>query len=132
MLNRTRMVGLHENLLLVTDTSTFKIINIEKVSNVRFNMGNYMWTGTAIGAGAGFLGGIFYYSIFNGAKNKKLFFPKDAAVGTLFVFALPCAVIGGLIGLLFRNTDDYDLSQLNSFTKAKELKFIMQDHEAFR
>lgn len=126
------MVGLHDNLLLVSDTNSFKIINVEKIANVRFDVGNYMWNGVGIGAVAGFLGGLVYYEIFNGAKNKKLFFPKDAALGTIFVFTLPCAIIGGLIGMLFRNIDDYDLSQLNSFTKSKELNFIMKDHEIYR
>jgi len=129
-LTRTRMVGLHDNLLLVTSDSNFKIINVEKVADVKFEVGTYMWTGAAIGAVTGFVGGLVYYEIFNGTK-KKSFLPKDAAVGTVLVLTLPCAVIGGIVGLLFRNVDDYDLSQLNSFTKSKELKFIMQDHDMY-
>src|SRR5258706_2992320 len=124
-LNRRRMVGLHDNFLLVADTGSYKIVNIEKIATVKFDKGTYMWTGVGIGATAGFLGGLVYYTIFNGTK-KKSFLPKDAALGTTLVFTLPCAIIGGLIGLLFRNTDMYDLSKLNNFTKAKELKFIMQ------
>ncbi len=132
MMSKTRMVGLHDNLLLVSDTNSFKIINVEKVANVRFDIGNYMKTGAGIGAIVGFVGGLVYYEIFNGTKKKKLFFPKDPTLGTVFVFTLPCAIIGGLVGLLFRNVDDYDLSQLNSFTKSKELNFIMKDHEIYR
>jgi hypothetical protein len=131
MLNRKRMVGLHDNFLLVSDTGSYKIVNIEKVSNVRFDNGTYMWTGVGIGAATGFIAGFVYYNFFNGAK-KKSFLPKDATVGTMFVFTIPCAIIGGLVGLLFRNIDDYDLSKLNTFTKSKELKFIMTDHEAYR
>ncbi len=130
-LTQTRMVGLHDNLLLVTsDSGNFRIINVEKVANVKFDVGTYMWTGAAIGAVAGFVGGLVYYEIFNGTK-KKSFLPKDAAIGTVLVLTLPCAVIGGVVGLLFRNIDDYDLSKLNSFTKSKELKFIMKDHDMF-
>ncbi len=131
MLNRKRMVGLHDNFLLVSDTGSYKIVNIEKVSNVKFDNGTYMWTGVGIGAAVGFLAGLTYYKFFNGAK-KKSFLPKDATVGTMFVFTIPCALIGGVVGLLFRNIDDYDLSKLNTFTKAKELKFIMSDHEIYK
>ena len=130
MLNRRRMVGLHDNFLLVADTGSYKIVNIEKVANVKFDKGNYLWTGVGIGAAAGFLGGVVYYAILNGSK-KKSFLPKDATLGTTLVFTVPCAIIGGLVGLLFRNTDNYDLSKLNAFTKAKELKFIMSDHQAY-
>lgn len=130
-LERKRMVGLHDNFLLVADTGSYKIVNIEKIATVKFDNGKYMWTGVGIGATAGFLGGLAYYTIFNGTK-KKSFLPKDAALGTVLVFTLPCAIIGGLLGLLFKNIDLYDLSKLNVFTKAKELKFIMSDHEVYR
>lgn len=132
VLPRKRMVGLHDNFLLVADTGSYKIINIEKIANVRFEKGNFMWLGAAIGAGAGFLAGFAYYSLFNGTKGGKKFFPKDPTVGTMLVFTLPSAIIGGLIGMLFKNIDDYDLSKLNAFTKSKELKFIMRDHESYR
>jgi hypothetical protein len=129
-LHNMRMMGLNDNLLLVADTGRYKIINIDKVYGVSFVKGTYMWTGAAIGAATGFLGGIAYYSIFNGAK-KNNFLPKDPTMGTIFIFTIPGAIIGALIGMLFRNIDDYDVSQLNAFTKSKELKFIMKDHEIY-
>ena len=132
IMQHKRMVGLHENFLLISDTGSYKILNIDKVANVKFDKGSYLWTGAAIGAAVGFIGGFVYYTIFNGAKKTKSFLPKDAALGTMLVFTIPMSIIGGLIGLLYRNVDEYDLSKLNSFEKSKELNYIMKDHDAFR
>ncbi len=130
-LNNTRMVGLHEDLLLVADTGAYKIINVEKISHIKFDNGTYFWTGAAFGSAVGFVTGFTLYQIFGASKNKK-FITKDATLGTFVVFTLPCAVIGGLVGLLFRNRDDYDLSKLNSFDKSREINYIMKDHDIYK
>jgi len=127
------MVGVHEDLLLIgTDSGNFKIVNVDKIAGARFDKGTYLWTGAAIGAAVGFVAGVFYYGIKAGKLNNKSFPPKDPTMGTVLVFSLPCAVIGGFIGTLFRNIDSYDVSNLSSFYKSKELKYIMEQHEFYR
>lgn len=129
-MNNTRMVGLHEDLLLVTDTGTYKIINIEKISLVKFDNGSYFWTGVGVGAAAGFIGGFVYYEIWGGKKHKII--TRDAAAAISLIFTVPCALIGGLIGLNFRNVDSYDLSKMRTDVKAVEIKFMMKDHSLWQ
>lgn len=127
---KTQMLGLYKDLLLVTDSGYFKIVNIEKVQKVRFDNGSYMWTGAGIGAGIGFISGYFLYEFFREQSTK--FLSKDATVGIFLVTTIPSAIIGGIIGSMFRNIDLYDMSEMNNFTKAKELKFILRYHSKWR
>ena len=127
---RTRLIGIHENLLLVSDTGSYKIVNTDKISRIKFDNGKYWKTGAAFGAGLGFVGGFLVYQLWG--KKKIKFLPKDATLGVLGIFTIPCAVIGGLIGMNFKNIDVYELSKLNSFVKAKEIKFILRDHAQYK
>lgn len=129
-INKTRMIGLHEDLLLVADTGKFKIINIEKIARIKFNKGTYMLTGAVAGAIVGFLGGLVYYEAF-GANRKWLLF-KDPAVGISLFLTIPCGVLGSIIGLAFENVDDYDLSKMQSYVKSKEIKYIIKDHPYYQ
>jgi len=127
---RTRLIGIHQNLLLVSDTGAYKIVNTDKIARIRFDNGKYWKTGAAFGAGLGFVGGFLVYQLWG--KKKIKFLPKDATLGVLGIFTVPCAVIGGLIGMAFKNIDVYELAKLNSFVKAKEIKFIMKDHAQYK
>jgi hypothetical protein len=129
-INKTRLIGLHEDLLLVSDTGKFKIINIEKIARIRFDKGTYMLTGAVVGAVVGFIAGLVYYDAF-GASRKWLLI-KDPTLGVSLFLTIPCAVLGSIIGLAFRNVDEYDLSKMHSIVKAKEIKFIMKDHPYFQ
>jgi len=127
---RTRLIGIHENLLLVSDTGSYKIVNTDKIARIKFDNGKYWKTGAAFGAGLGFVGGFLVYQFWG--KKKIKFLPKDATLGVLGIFTVPCAIIGGLIGMNFRNIDTYELSKLNAFVKAKEIKFIIRDHAQYK
>ncbi|HWA06869.1 MAG TPA: hypothetical protein VG961_09995 [Ignavibacteria bacterium] len=127
---KTRLIGIHQNLLLVSDTGAYKIVNTDKIARIRFDNGKYWKTGAAFGAGIGFVGGFLVYQIWG--KKKIKFLPKDATLGVIGIFTVPCAVIGGLIGMAFKNIDVYELAKLNSFVKAKEIKFIMKDHAQYK
>lgn len=127
---RTRLIGIHENLLLVSDTGAYKIVNTDKIARIRFDNGKYWKTGAAFGAGIGFVGGFLVYQIWG--KKKIKFLPKDPTIGVLGLFTVPCAVIGGLIGMAFKNIDVYELAKLTSFVKAKEIKYIIKDHAQFK
>ncbi len=109
---RTRLIGIHENLLLVSDTGSYKIVNTDKIARIKFDNGKYWKTGAAFGAGLGFVGGFLVYQFWG--KKKIKFLPKDATLGVLGIFTVPCAIIGGLIGMNFRNIDTYELSKLNA------------------
>ena len=124
------MIGIHENLLLVSDTGSYKIVNTDKIARITFNNGKYWKTGAAFGAGIGFVGGFLAYQIWGRGRLK--FLPKDATLGTIGLFTIPCAVIGGLIGMAFKNIDIYELAKLTNFVKAKEIKFILRDHAQYR
>lgn len=127
---KTRLIGIHENLLLVSDTGSYKIVNTDKIARIKFDNGKYWKTGAAFGAGIGFIGGFIVYQIWG--KKKIKFLPKDATLGVLGIFTVPSAIIGGLIGMNFRNIDTYELSKLNAFVKAKEIKFIIRDHAQYK
>jgi hypothetical protein len=129
-MKKTRLVGIHEDLLLVADTGNYKIINVEKITRVRFDKGNYFWAGMGIGAATGFVGGIVLYELFS--EKKKKLFTKDATLGITLVFVLPGAILGSLVGLAFRNVDNYDISNMAPYVKSKEIKFMMQDHSEWR
>jgi hypothetical protein len=128
-MTNTRMVGLHEDLLLVTDTGSYKIINIEKIANIKFDNGTYMWTGVGVGAAVGFIGGLVYNEI---ASTKKKILTRDAAASISLIFTIPGAIIGGIVGLLFRNIDSYELAKMHTDVKSNEIKYIMKEHSLWR
>jgi len=127
---RTRMIGIHENLLLISDTGSYKIVNIDKIKRIRFNNGTYWKTGAAYGSAVGFVGGILVYSIWG--KKKIKFLPQDVTLGVVGIFTIPFGLIGGLVGMNFKNIDVYELSKMNSYMKSKEIKFIMKDHAVYK
>ena len=127
---KTKLIGIHENLLLVSDTGAYKIVNTDKIARIRFDNGKYWKMGAAFGAGLGFVGGFMVYQFWG--KKKIKFLPEDATLGVIGLFTIPCAVIGGLIGMAFKNIDTYELAKLNSFVKAKEIKYIIKDHAQFK
>ena len=128
---RTRLIGIHENLLLISsDTGAYKIVNTDKIARIQFDNGKYWKMGAAFGAGLGFVGGFMVYQFWG--KKKIKFLPEDATLGVIGLFTIPCAVIGGLIGMAFKNIDTYELAKLNSFVKAKEIKYIIKDHAQFK
>jgi hypothetical protein len=124
------MIGLHENLLLISDTGSYKIVNVDKIARVRFDNGTFWKTGAAFGAGIGFVGGFLVYNIWG--KKKIKFLPTDATLGTVALFTIPGGIIGALIGMNFRNIDLYELSKMNAYMKSKEIKFIMKDHAQYK
>lgn len=127
---KTRMIGLHENLLLISDTGSYKIVNVDKIGRIRFDNGTFWKTGAAFGSAFGFVGGFLVYQIWG--KKKIKFLPQDATIGTLALFTIPCGIIGALIGMNFRNVDVYELSKMNTYMKSKEIKFIMKDHAQYK
>lgn len=129
-MRRTRLMGLHEDLLLVMDTGRYKIINVEKIVNIRFDKGNYFWAGVGAGAAVGFVGGIVLYQLFTHKKSGLL--TRDATLGISLIFVLPGAIIGSIFGLAFRNVDNYKLSDMNPYMKSKEIKYIMHEHSEWR
>lgn len=127
---KTRLMGIYENLLLVSDTGSYRIVNTDKIARIKFDNGKYWKTGAAFGAGIGFVGGFLVYQIWG--KKKIKFLPQDVALGVIGMFTIPCAIIGGLIGLQFKNIDQYELAKLTSFVKAKEIKYIIKDHAQYK
>ncbi len=129
-MRNARLIGLHQDLLLVSDTGSYKIINVEKIRRIKFDNGTYMYMGAAFGAVAGFIGGVVFYEFFH--KKTRSFPPRDAAVGISVVFTLPGALLGAIVGQFFRNIDDYDFQDYGTYMKSKEIKFIMKDHSQWR
>lgn len=129
-IRNARLIGLHQDLLLVSDTGSYKIVNIEKIKRIRFDKGTYVYMGAAFGAVAGLIGGLVYYEIFH--KKNTPFFPKDASIGISLVFIIPGALLGGLVGNVFRNIDEYDFTDYGVYMKSKEIRFIMKEHEKWR
>lgn len=127
---KVKMIGIHENLLLISDTGSYKIVNVDKIARVKFDNGTFWKTGAAYGAGIGFIGGILVYNIWG--KKKIKFLPRDATLGIIGLFTIPCGAIGALIGMNFRNIDVYELSKMNTYMKSKEIKFIMKDHALYK
>src|SRR4030095_3905766 len=129
-ITNTKLMGIHENLLLVSEATSYKIVNTDKIARIKFDNGKYWKTGAAFGAAIGFVGGFLVYQFWGPKKIK--FLPQDATLGVIGVFTIPCAIIGGLVGMAFKNIDVYELSKLNSFVKAKEIKYIMRDHAEYK
>jgi len=129
-LNQTKLVGQYEDLILVSDAESYKILNIRKIKSIRFDNGTYLWTGVGVGAAVGFVGGIVLYEFM--IKKKKPFLTKDAAVGVGIIITIPCAIIGALIGNLYNNIDFYDVSSMGVYMKSKEIKYIMKEHSMWK
>lgn len=126
---QTKMYGQYQDLVLVSDAEGYKILNVRNIKAIRFDNGTYLWSGVGIGATVGFIGGVVLYEIMSHKKTNIL--TKDASVGITIIITVPCAIIGGIIGNLFRNIDYYDLSQMEAYPKTKEIKFIMKDHSVW-
>jgi hypothetical protein len=127
---KTSMIGIHENLLLISDAGSYKIVNVEKIAQIKFDYGKHWKTGAVAGAVTGFIGGLAAYNVWGRGRLK--FLPRDATLGIFLIFTIPSAIIGGLIGMAFKNIDVYELAKLNPFVKSKEIKFIMKDHATFK
>jgi hypothetical protein len=129
-MRNTRLLAVHQDLVLVTDRDAYKIINVDKFAKIRFDNGTYIWTGIAVGAAVGFISGYLLYDMLG--KKAKSFLGKDPNVGVILILTLPCAFIGGVVGSLYKNIDMYDIEKLNSYNKAKEIKWIMKYHSKWR
>lgn len=127
---KTRIYGQYRDMILVSDSDSYKIVDIVKIKSFRFDRGNQIWTGAAVGAGLGFILGIFMYERFN-SKNSQ-FFIKDPAVGIPLIFTIPCAVLGGAIGTLFKVIDNYDVSKMGMYMKIKEVNYIRKEQSLWR
>ena len=123
------MYGQYQDLVLVSDTGGYKVLNVRNIKSIKFDNGTYLWSGVGIGAAVGFIGGVVLYEIMS--HKKKPFLTKDASVGIGIIITIPCAIIGGIIGNFFRNIDYYDLSQMEAYPKTKEIKFIIKDHSVW-
>lgn len=129
-MRNTRLLAVHKDLVLVTDRDAYKIVNVDKFAKIRFDNGTYIWTGIAVGAVVGFLGGYLLYDML-GSKTKR-FLGKDPNIGIGLILTLPCAFIGGVVGSLYKNIDMYDIEKLNAYNKSKEIKWIMKYHSKWR
>jgi hypothetical protein len=127
---KTRIYGQYRDMILVSDSNSYKIVDIVKIKSLRFDRGNHMWTGVGVGAGLGFILGIFMYERYN-SKNSQ-FFIKDPAVGIPLIFTIPCAVLGGAIGTLFEVVDNYYLSKMGMYMKIKEVNYIRKEQSLWR
>jgi hypothetical protein len=129
-IRNARLIGLHQDLLLVSDTGSYKIVNIEKIKGIKFNNGTFIYMGAAFGAIAGLIGGLAYYEIFH--KKTAVFPPKDAALGISLVFIIPGSLIGALVGNQFKDIDDYDFTDYGIYMKSKEIRLLMKYHARWR
>jgi hypothetical protein len=112
-----------ENVEIGSDSSLtiyrgFKSIqlNVKDIVSVKFYHGNLILEGMIAG---GVLGFAYILSISDTTGDINSMF-VSIAVGLLV--AVPCALVGGIVGIFFKDEDTYDLSRLAP--EKKELKLL--------
>jgi hypothetical protein len=113
-------------LIAVTHRYNYKV-NINDIRQVSLRDGNNGLTLAGYGAALGFVLGFFaggYFTIDGPVK-----FNIKNAIPAGFIIALPFGLIGGLVGMLSPDYDDYDLSKVTKDYRLEMLKKILKKNK---
>lgn len=115
---------LKDTSLIVRTGSKLQKLNVNKIKSVKFYNGTKFTEGFLCGALAGFSAILWAHS--QGSDSSFKGFIGALAVGV--VVAVPCAVIGGIIGLFIKDSHSYKFSGLSTEKKTLKLIRIFRKH----
>ena len=116
---------------LLLDTLRFKYkVDLKDISRISFHNGSNFWNAAGITGSVGFVLGFLAFGFFD-FNERPVFHVNQAILGGV-ISALPFALVGGLIGALTYNYDDYDIHKLNELQKYKKLKVLFRTYRVKR
>jgi hypothetical protein len=123
LLKEVSIVKLNDSTVVLSKNGVRRNVNIAELNKIRFSGPSGFWTGAAIAAGISIAGWTFVGLAFGEGKYTGDIF----LVG--LIGAIPCGLVGGLVGLLFDREDTfYDFSSGNPKAKLKRLRYIIDKH----
>ena len=117
--------------LLIADTSIYKYrVSLKDIPKISIRNGTHFWSGAAVGGIIGFVlgfafGGNLSFSI-GGGGNDHPFNPGAAIIVGLIV-AIPIGLIGGLLGMLSPNYDEYKVFNINGSKYQRLIKIFRRN-----
>jgi len=105
----------------------FKSIKISEIRKIEFEGSGFV-EGALIGAGTGFAAGLLLCLTW--PENSDWKPPNfNQSLEISFFFAIPGALVGGIIGAVTKKNDIYLLSPGYSKTKSKRIKYLIEKHK---
>lgn len=120
LLKGVNITRLFDSTVTIDKEGVKKQFNVKEINKIRFPGVSGFWTGAGIGAGVSVVGWTLV----------GLAFGRADGIGPCVLFglagAIPCGLVGGLVGLLSeKETEYYDLSSGNPKAKLKRLRYIL-------
>ncbi len=115
---------LKDTSLIVRAGSKLQKLNVNNIKSVKFYGGTKFAEGFICGALAGFTAVLWLHSQSNDSSFKG--FIGALAIGV--VVAIPCSVIGGIIGLFIQDSHSYNFTGLKTEKKTAKLIRIFRQH----
>ena len=115
---------LKDTSLIVRTGSKLQKLNVNNIKSVKFYDGIKFTEGLLSGALAGLAAVLWLHSQSSDSSFKGLI--GALAIGV--VVAIPCAVIGGIIGLFIKDSHSYNFSGLTTEKKTVKLIRIFRQH----
>lgn len=115
---------LKDTILIIRTGSKLRKLNANNIKSVKFYGGTKFAEGLICGALAGLTAVLWLHSQSSDSSFKGLI--GALAVGV--IVAIPCAVIGGIIGLFIKDSHSYNFSGLTSDKKTVKLIRIFRQH----
>ncbi|MBE2226404.1 MAG: hypothetical protein IAE93_03650 [Ignavibacteria bacterium] len=116
---------------LYPDTNKYRYkVKLNDINSVSFKNGTNVWSAAGVTGAVGFVLGFFAGGYFTLHGTPKFNF-NNALAGGLF-FAVPFAIVGGVVGLLIPRYEDYDVKKIPAKHKYEALKRIFLKHHQKR
>ncbi len=115
--NITRLI---DSTVTIDKEGVKKQFNMKEINKIRFPGVSGFWTGAGIGAGVSVVGWTLIGLAF--AREEGM----GAGLVLGFAGAIPCGLLGGLVGLMYEKEGEYyDLSSGNPKARLKRLRYIL-------
>lgn len=119
-----KVLSLNDTNLVILKNSKSLKLKVNDIKSVKFYEGTKFLEGLGSGAVLGFVGILLLHSLGDDSSFSGLM----TALGVGVVVAIPCALIGGIVGLFFEDSHLYDLSGLSQERKKTKLIRLFREH----
>jgi len=116
-------------LLPDTNIYTYKV-KLTDINSIAFKNGTNVWSVAGVTGAVGFVLGFITGGFFTLDGPAKFKFNTALAGG--LIFAVPFALVGGVVGLLIPRYEDYDIKKIPVKQKYEALKRIFLKHQQKR
>lgn len=120
-----KVLSLNDTNIAIRKNSNTVKFKVNDIKSVKFYDGTKADKFMLLGAAVGFAGVLGLYSL----SGDSSFTGFLTAIGVGVVVAVPCALIGSIVGLFFEDSHAYDLSFLSADQKKAKLKKLLMKYK---